>query len=52
VLTGSATRAPGGQLGEMLKALPAKAVARCLQVESRVDTLIELGVASQIALVY
>ena len=38
--------------GEMLKALPAKAVARWLQVESRVDTLIELAVASQIPLVY
>ena len=38
--------------GEMLKALPAKAVARWLQMESRVDTLIELAVASQIPLVY
>jgi hypothetical protein len=36
----------------MVKALPAKAVARWLQVESRVDTLIEPAVASQIPLVY
>jgi hypothetical protein len=35
-----------------LLALPAKAVARWLQMESRVDTLIELGVASRIPLVY
>ena len=31
----------------MLKALPAKAVARWLQMESRVDTLIEPAVASR-----
>ena len=36
----------------MLKALPAKAVARWLQMESRVATLIELAVALQIPLVY
>ena len=36
----------------MLKALPVKAVARWLQLESRVDTLIELAVAPQTPLVY
>jgi hypothetical protein len=38
--------------GEMLKALRTKAVARWLQVQSRVDTLIELAATSQIPLVY
>jgi hypothetical protein len=38
--------------GEMVKALPAKAVAPWLQMESRVDTLIEPAVASHIPLVY
>ncbi|RPH36371.1 MAG: hypothetical protein EHM91_16125 [Planctomycetota bacterium] len=37
---------------EMLKVLPAKAVARWLQVESRLNKLVELTVASEIPLVY
>jgi hypothetical protein len=37
---------------EMLKVLPAKTVARFLQVESRLNNLIDLKVASQIPLVY
>jgi hypothetical protein len=37
---------------EMLKALPAKTVARFLQVESRLNKLIDLAVASEIPLVY
>jgi hypothetical protein len=37
---------------EMSKVLPAKTVARWLQVESRLNKLVELSVASQIPLVY
>jgi hypothetical protein len=37
---------------EMSKVLPAKAVARWLQVESRLNKLVELSVASEIPLVY
>ena len=37
---------------EMVKALPAKTVARWLQVESRLNKLVELTVASEIPLVY
>jgi peptidoglycan hydrolase CwlO-like protein len=37
---------------EMAKVLPAKAVARWLQVESRLNKLVELSVASEIPLVY
>jgi hypothetical protein len=37
---------------EMMKALPAKTVARWLQVESRLNKLVELTVASEIPLVY
>jgi hypothetical protein len=37
---------------EMAKALPAKTVARWLQVESRLNKLVELTVASEIPLVY
>jgi hypothetical protein len=37
---------------EMAKALPAKTVARWLQVESRLSKLVELTVASEIPLVY
>ena len=37
---------------EMSKALPAKTVARWLQVESRLNKLVELTVASEIPLVY
>ncbi len=37
---------------EMLKALPAKTVARWLQVENRLNKLVELSVASEIPLVY
>jgi len=37
---------------EMLKALPAKTVARFLQVESRLNKLVDLTVASEIPLVY
>lgn len=37
---------------EMLKALPAKTVARFLQVESRLTKLVDLTVASEIPLVY
>ena len=38
--------------GEMLKALPAKTVARFFQVDSRLNKLAELAVASDIPLVY
>jgi hypothetical protein len=37
---------------EMLKALPAKTVARFLQVESRLNKLVDLTIASEIPLVY
>ena len=37
---------------EMLKALPAKTVARWLQVENRLGKLVELTIASDIPLVY
>ena len=37
---------------EMLKVLPAKTVARFLQVDSRLTKLVELTVASEIPLVY
>jgi len=37
---------------EMLKALPAKTVARFLQVENRLDKLVDLAIASEIPLVY
>ncbi len=37
---------------EMLKVLPAKTVARFLQVESRLTKLVELTIASEIPLVY
>ena len=37
---------------EMLKVLPAKSVARFLQVDSRLNKLVELTVASEIPLVY
>ena len=37
---------------EMLKVLPAKTVARWLQVENRLNKLVELTVASEIPLVY
>jgi hypothetical protein len=37
---------------EMLKVLPAKTVARYFQVNSRLDKLAELTVASEIPLVY
>jgi hypothetical protein len=37
---------------EMLKALPAKTVARWLQVENRLGKLVELSIASDIPLVY
>ena len=37
---------------EMAKVLPAKTVARWLQVESRLNKLVELSVASEIPLVY
>ena len=37
---------------EMLKVLPAKTVARFLQVDSRLNKLVELTVASEIPLVY
>jgi Spy/CpxP family protein refolding chaperone len=37
---------------EMLKALPAKTVARFFQVESRLNKLIDLTIASEIPLVY
>jgi hypothetical protein len=37
---------------EMLKALPAKTVARFFQVDSRLNKLVELTVASEIPLVY
>jgi hypothetical protein len=37
---------------EMLKVLPAKTVARFLQVDSRLNKLLELAVASEIPLVY
>jgi hypothetical protein len=37
---------------EMLKVLPAKTVARFFQVESRLNKLVELTVASEIPLVY
>jgi hypothetical protein len=37
---------------EMLKVLPAKTVARFLQVESRLSKLIDLTIASEIPLVY
>ena len=37
---------------EMLKVLPAKTVARFLQVDSRLNKLAELAVASEIPLVY
>jgi len=37
---------------EMAKALPAKTVARWFQVESRLNKLVELTVASEIPLVY
>ena len=37
---------------EMLKVLPAKSVARFLQVDSRLNKLVELAVASEIPLVY
>jgi hypothetical protein len=37
---------------EMLKALPAKTVARFFQVESRLNKLIDLSIASEIPLVY
>ena len=37
---------------EMLKVLPAKTVARFLQVDSRLNKLLELTVASEIPLVY
>jgi hypothetical protein len=37
---------------EMLKVLPAKTVARFLQVESRLNKLVDLTIASEIPLVY
>ena len=37
---------------EMLKALPAKTVARFFQVDSRLNKLVELAVASEIPLIY
>jgi hypothetical protein len=37
---------------EMLKVLPAKTVARFFQVDSRLNKLVELTVASEIPLVY
>jgi hypothetical protein len=37
---------------EMLKVLPAKTVARFLQVDSRLNKLVELAVASEIPLIY
>jgi hypothetical protein len=37
---------------EMLKVLPAKTVARFLQVESRLSKLVDLTIASEIPLVY
>jgi hypothetical protein len=37
---------------EMLKALPAKAVARWLQVENRLGKLVDLAIAKDIPLVY
>ena len=37
---------------EMLKVLPAKTVARFFQVDSRLNKLVELAVASEIPLVY
>jgi hypothetical protein len=37
---------------EMLKALPAKTVARFFQVDSRLNKLVELTIASEIPLVY
>jgi len=37
---------------EMLKALPAKTVARFFQVDSRVNNLVDLKVSTQIPLVY
>jgi hypothetical protein len=37
---------------EMMKALPAKTVARFFQVDSRLNKLVELAVASEIPLVY
>jgi hypothetical protein len=37
---------------EMLKVLPAKTVARFLQVDSRLNKLVELTVASEIPLIY
>ena len=37
---------------EMLKALPAKTVARFFQVDSRLNKLVELAIASEIPLVY
>jgi hypothetical protein len=37
---------------EMLKALPAKTVARFIQVENRLNKLIDLTIASEIPLVY
>ena len=37
---------------EMLKTLPAKTVARFLQVESRLNKLVDLTIASEIPLVY
>ncbi len=37
---------------EMLKALPAKTVARFFQVESRLNKLVDLTIASEIPLVY
>jgi hypothetical protein len=36
----------------MLKVLPAKTVARFLQVENRLSKLIDLTIASEIPLVY
>jgi len=37
--------------GEFLKVLPAKTVARFLQVDSRLNVLLDLAAASQIPLV-
>ena len=37
---------------EMLKALPAKVVARFFQVDSRINKLVDLTVSSEIPLVY
>ena len=37
---------------ELLKVLPAKTVARFLQVDSRLNKLVDLTIASEIPLVY